>query len=85
MKQGTRDYLLGMLAGVGLAVVVGFFLEFVTPTKLLEDPKIEREALQLEYDAYRACMQSAGKTGCSMQPSHFIRYYEIKRELELDQ
>ncbi len=38
--------------------------------------------LQGEYDAYRLCMQSAGKTRCKMTTQDFIRYYELKYKLE---
>ena len=43
-----------------------------------------RETLEDEYEAYRLCMQTAGKTRCQMTPQDFVRYYEIKRKLESD-
>ena len=39
-------------------------------------------AQQLEFDAYRACLASAGRSGCKMTPQDFVRYYELKHALE---
>lgn len=39
---------------------------------------------QLEYDAYRHCMQVAGQMKCSMTPKDFVRYYELKHQLEIE-
>lgn len=38
----------------------------------------------LEFEAYRLCMQSAGTTGCQMTPQDFVRYYELKHQLEIE-
>lgn len=37
--------------------------------------------LRLEYTAYRHCMQQAST--CHMDVEDFIRYYQLKEELEL--
>ena len=38
--------------------------------------------LQREYDAYRHCLQMAAQTRCQMTPLDFVRYYELKHEIE---
>lgn len=62
------------LAGVLVGVVFAGWM--------LTDPPPTRDELQLEYAAYRLCMQSASKTRCQMTPRDFVRYYEIKQILE---
>ena len=39
-------------------------------------------ALDREYTAYRHCLQTAGARNCRMTPSDFVRYYEVKYDLE---
>lgn len=36
----------------------------------------------LELEAYQLCMRSAGTTRCKMTPADFVRYYELKHQLE---
>ncbi len=62
-----------MLAGALMGTAVAMFM--MTP------PPVD---LQIEYDAYRLCMQTAGKTRCKMTAQDFIRYYEIQRILEAE-
>lgn len=74
-EQDKRDYahlFMGMIIG-GVVTALGVWCQDVPELTV---------APQDEYDAYRLCMQSAGKTRCSMTPQDFVRYYEIKRQLE---
>ena len=70
--EGKKDYLLGMVAGVA----AGFILSFLLP-----DPKPTLEEMEIEFDAMRMCMQTAGKTRCHMTIEDFIRYHELKELL----
>ena len=71
-KMTIRD-LTFMLAGALMGTAVALFMQ---------SPPATAADLQIEFDAYRTCMQSAGKTRCQMTPADFVRYYEIKRILD---
>ena len=43
------------------------------------------EELQREFDAHRTCMQTAGKTRCTMTVEDFVRYYELQELLDIPQ
>jgi hypothetical protein len=62
-----------MLAGALMGTAMTLFM--YTP------PAVD---LQIEFDAYRLCMQSASKTRCRMTPEDFVRYYQIKRILDAE-
>lgn len=74
MKEGTKGYLLGMIAGSAVGMILSL---------LLPDPKPNLEEMEIEFDAMRMCMQTAGKTGCRMSIPDFIRYHELKELLNI--
>jgi hypothetical protein len=41
------------------------------------------DAVAQKIDVYRACMQSAGRTGCSMEVEDFTDFHQLKRTFEL--
>ena len=77
MKGFLKDVLFGLI--VVFVIAFGFGFGLVGADKLFsEDP----EEMQRKFDAYRLCMQSAGTNRCQMTPQDFIRYYELKYQLE---
>jgi hypothetical protein len=62
-----------MLAGALIGTAFAMFMQKPPPVDL-----------QIEFDAYRLCMQSASKTRCRMTPEDFVRYYQIKRILDAE-
>lgn len=38
-----------------------------------------------EYAAYRDCIANASELHCHMEPLDFVRYYELKHQLEEEQ
>ena len=62
-----------MLAGALMGTAVALFM--------YKPPPVD---LQVEFDGYRLCMQTAGKTRCKMTAQDFIRYYEIQRILNAE-
>jgi len=72
----ARDFI---IVGIAIGFIIGLICGLVW-TYGEDEPT--RAELQREFDAYRACMQSAGQMRCSMQPSDFVRYYEIMYQLE---
>ncbi len=71
MKRSDFLIIAGMVLGY-------WFIEQLPPW-----PDIEAD--QRELTAYRHCMQSAGKTRCQMTPQDFVRYYELKYQLEIEE
>lgn len=68
----------------GLAIIVAIALGFVAGYEYHDryvDPELPPEQ---EFEAYRLCMQSASTTRCTMTPQDFVRYYELKYQLEND-
>jgi hypothetical protein len=68
--------------------MINFGFGFVTGTLItaatigfLLSPALPPE---LELEAYQLCMQSASTTRCQMTPQDFVRYYELKHQLEND-
>ena len=74
----------GGKALVGLSFTAGFALCLLLfAFDVLQPPPANARAeRQLEFDAYRACLASAGRSGCKMTPQDFVRYYELKHALE---
>jgi len=70
----------GILLAIWLATIGGFWFGSTSP---ICTPDTTREDLQTEFTAYRVCMESAGTTRCTMTPQDFVRYYKIKRTLEI--
>jgi len=70
-----KHYLAGIFTGFMLALLLGAIIDMQTPNI---------EARQLEFTAYRHCLQAAGANRCKMTPQDFVRYYELKHQLEVN-
>lgn len=74
-------YFIGFMVGwIGMAGVFAglHWMGF----EVWEQPRLPA---RLELEAYRLCMQTAGETQCKMTPQDFVRYYELKNQLEKEE
>ncbi len=71
LTSGILGWMFGLLAGSMLTIY---------SYDLTKEPPIEK--LKLELAAYRHCLDQASKMQCRMTPQDFVRYYELKYQLE---
>ncbi len=82
MKHVTKQKLRGAFIGtIGAIVYATLGAAFVLVLHQEEQPSCEQ--LHDTQDAYRLCMQVAGKMGCHMTPDDFVLYVENKRAIEI--
>jgi len=62
-----------------MGFTIGWLLSFPVGMYFANQNKLPPEQ---EYAAYHHCMQQAGSLGCRMTPQDFVRYYQLKDQLE---
>lgn len=71
MNRSTHDWLLGVLAGLGLAFIWGSAKNWIDEPDPREDERT--------YEAYRVCIQ---RSDCKMTADDWIDYYNLEWRLE---
>lgn len=77
MSVQTVYNVLGFIIGIGVGMLIAGML-----SSMMALPEPSCDDKQAQYDAYRLCMQTAGRSGCTMSVEDFAAYHQLKRELE---